>query len=90
MAPNAENPPASTAEQPVDLTVAGHVAGDFALPILPVSPGHAAVPRAAVPKAAVNEDSQALTPENEIGVAKERWVAAPASDSGGTQNGDQP
>jgi hypothetical protein len=67
----------------------GAVAGDFVLPILAVSTGHTAVPWAAVPEAAVNEDSQALTAENEVGAARERLVATPAGDAGGTQDGNQ-
>jgi hypothetical protein len=90
VAPNADNPPASAAKQPGYATVAGAVAGDFALPILAVSLGHAAVPAAAVPEAAVHEDGEAGAAEDEVGAAGERLVTTPASDAGGAQNGRQP
>ena len=89
VAPDAENPPALTAKQPGDAMIAGAVAGDFVPPVFAVSPGHAAMPWAAVPEAAVNEDGQALTSENEVGTAGERLVPPPAGDAGGAQNGHQ-
>jgi len=42
-----------------------------------------------VPETAVNEDSQALTAENEVGAAGERLVAAPAGDASVAQDGNQ-
>jgi hypothetical protein len=47
------------------------------------------MPRAAVPEAAVNEDGEALVPEEEIRTPGERLVAAPAGDAVRTQDGRQ-
>jgi hypothetical protein len=88
MAPKAQNPPASTGKQAVHETVANHVAGDFLSPIWAVSQGHAAMPWTTVPEAAINEDGQALTAENEVGPAEEKLMASPAGDSRRTQNGN--
>jgi hypothetical protein len=90
MFPDAENSPASVAKQPGCATVTGSVAGNFVLPILAVSPGHAAVPTAAMPEAAINEKSEALAGENEVGAAGQWLVPPPAGDVGGAQNGRQP
>jgi hypothetical protein len=50
---------------------------------------HPKMPAAAVPEATVNEDSDALRPENEVGVTGEWLVSPPASNAGSTQNGRQ-
>jgi hypothetical protein len=89
VAPDTENSPPSPAEQAANATVAGAITGYFALPVFAVSKRNAAMPRAAVPEAAVNEDGQSLTPEDEVGTAGERLLAAPAGDAGGAQDGDQ-
>ena len=89
MAPNAENTPALGAKEPGCATVAGAVAGDFVLPIFAVSLGHAAVPTATVPEAAVHEDGYALAPENKVGMAWEWLVPPPATDAGSAQDGHQ-
>jgi hypothetical protein len=47
------------------------------------------MPAAAVPKAAVNEDGEALAAEDEVGTAGQGLVPAPASDASGAEDGDQ-
>lgn len=90
MFPDAENSPASATKQPGYAPVTGSVAGNFVLPILAVSPGHAAMPPTTVPKAAINEKSEALAEENEVGVSRQWLVPPPAGDVGGPQDGRQP
>ena len=89
MAPNAENPPPPDAKKAGNATVARPVAGDFVFPIFAVTMGHAAVPAAAVPEAAVHKDGEALAREDEVGAAWERLVPTPAGDAGGAQDGRQ-
>jgi hypothetical protein len=86
VAPNAENAPALTTQQPRDESVTGDIAGDFLPPILGVSAWHTTVPRAAMPEAAINKDSQSLQTENEVGSAWERLVAAPSGNLNSPQN----
>lgn len=89
VAPDAKNPPPTGAKKPRCATIAGTVAGDFAPPVFTVFLGHAAVPPASVPEAAINEDREALARENEVGVARERLVPPPASDARRAQYGCQ-
>ncbi len=48
------------------------------------------MPSAAVPKTAVHEDGEALAAEDEIGLAGQPLVSAPAGDAVGTKNGGEP
>ena len=89
MSPDAENSPALAAKQPGCATVTGSVTGDFVLPVFAVSPGHAAVPSAAMPEAAVHEDGEAGAAENEIRMAGNGLVPPPAGDAGCAKNGRQ-
>src|SRR6187399_1754830 len=66
--------------------VARLVPGELRTPIAQVTAWLPAVPGAAVPKAAVNEERNALPPENEVWSAGERLMAAPACDAAGTEN----
>jgi len=90
MFPDAENSPASAAKQPGCAPVTGSIMGNFVLPILAVSPGHAAVPTTAMPEAAINEECDTSGGENEVGVARQWLVPPPAGDVGGPQDGRQP
>ena len=69
--------------------VAGDVAGNFTPPVRPVGSRDPGMLWAAVPEAAVNEDGQALSAKDEIGVAGKRLVATPAGNAGGAKDGSQ-
>jgi hypothetical protein len=89
MFPNAQHSPTSRAQHPRCGSVSRAVSGDLALPILSVSLGHSAVPTAAMPKAAVHKDGEALLAENEIGLSGQRLLATPARDAVGAENGGE-
>jgi hypothetical protein len=67
MAPYADHAPSSDAEQLANAPVSFLVACDFKAPVLAIVAGHPAVPSAAVPETAVNENSEALVSKDEIG-----------------------
>ena len=67
MFPDAEDAPAEGAEGAGDEAVAGAVAGNFFAPELGILLGLGGVERAAVPEAAVDEDGEAVGPEDEVG-----------------------
>lgn len=80
MFPDAEDAPAAFAEFPVYTAVAGFVGSELLLPERPIIPWRIAVLRAAVPKAPVHKDGDALLGENEVGLAKDGLMTAPAGD----------
>jgi hypothetical protein len=86
VAPNAENLPPPEAKKAGYATVADAVVCDFALPVFAISLGHATVPAAAVPEAAIHKDRKALAGKDEVGAAWERLVPAPTGNAGGAEN----
>jgi hypothetical protein len=89
MAPKTENLPASVAKQPGNATVANDVPSDFALPVRAIPLRHPAVPPAAMPEAAVNEDSKTLTAEYEIRLSGKVLISTPACNSARSKNCNQ-
>ena len=87
--PDADDAPVFGEEEFFGGSVAGDVAGDFCVPIFLVGGGHAAVFGAAMPEAAVHEDSESLFGEDEIRTARDGGVAAPACEAGGAEEGDE-
>jgi len=90
VAPNSKNAPAFGAEEAVCTAVTGGVEGDLALPVIAIALWHAAVPAAAVPEAAIDEDGEAGALEDEIRAAGEGLVATPARDAVGAKDGCEP
>ena len=89
MAPYADHAPSSDAEQLANAPVSFLVACDFKAPVLAIVAGHPAVPSAAVPETAVNEDGQSLAAKGEIRPAGKRQVPAPAGDASSAEDGCQ-
>src|SRR5437879_5308518 len=89
MAPEAENAPACGSECLGAGPIARDVFGDFACPVVPVVLGHATVPAAAVPKAAVNEEHETRAAEHKIRAAGQWLMSAPAGDAGGAEHRHQ-
>ena len=87
--PDAEDGPAFLAEEFFGGAVAGDVALDFFEPVFLVGGGHAAVLRAAVPEAAVDENGEALFGEDEVRPAGDGDVAAPAFDVRGAEEREE-
>ena len=90
MLPDANNSPTGLPEVAISLAVPLDVPGDFVLPVGAVVSWHAQMPSATVPKTAVHEDGESLATEDEIGLAGQPLVSAPAGDALGTENGGEP
>jgi len=87
--PQPDDGPACGAEGAFDIVVALSVAAEFGEPVCAVAARLAAVLRATMPEAAVNEDGEALAPKDEIGMAWHGLVSAPAGDAGSAEDGNQ-
>ena len=59
------------------------------MPVIAVAPWHSAVPAAAVPEAAIHENGEAGSAEEEIGMAGQGLMAAPTGDAVGAKDGRQ-
>ena len=73
MLPDAEDAPAEGAEGAGDESVAGAVGGNLLLPEGGVRFRRRGVERAAVPEAAVDEDGEAVSPEDKVGFHAEAF-----------------
>ena len=85
--PQPDDGPACGAEGAFDGGVALAVAAKFGEPVCAVAARLAAMLRATMPEAAVNEDGEALAPKDEIGMAGHGLVPTPTGDVGGAQDG---
>jgi hypothetical protein len=90
MFPDADDAPAGLAEVAVYFFVAGDIAKEFLAPEGAIVFGHGAVFGAAVPKAAINENGEALFGENEVGFAKQREPSTPTCKPMQSENLYQP
>ncbi len=83
--PNADDAPAILAKSPGHETVAGVIAGELLHPKGAVAGRHVGVLRAAVTKAAVHENGDALLAEDKVGPAEDRLVTTPVGDALGAK-----
>ncbi len=90
MRPETQDAPTRLPQSAVRGAVAGDVAQNLGVPVILIGVGQVAVPWAAMPKATVNKNSQALAVENEVGMAGHLLVTPPAFNAVGTENGRQP
>ena len=101
MLPDAEDTPAEGAEGAGDEAVAGAVGGDLLPPEGGVRLRRRGVQRAAVPEATVDEDGEAVCPEDKVGFhaeglqlqpfafPPERGSSAPAGEAVGAEERDE-
>ena len=82
MLPQPDDGPTCGAEGAFDNVVALSVAAKFGEPVCAVAARLAAVFRAAVPEAAVNEYGETCVAKGEIGAAEECLMPAPTGDAG--------
>ena len=87
--PDAENPPAPGAERAGDESIANPVGGNFLPPKRRVGLRLRRVDRATVPKAAVDEEDDALASENKVRLADKRDATPPARDARRAQQPQQ-
>ena len=78
MLPNAKNFPSTVPESSCDFKITSFVRFELLLPEFLVGGGHGAVLRAAVPEAPINENSQSLRAEHEIGLSEDFLIPTPA------------
>lgn len=81
MLPYSDHAPLEQPQFPRAPTVALPIGLDFGSPVAAIVLGHSVTTRASVPKAAVYKDRELLLAENEVGLARERRMSAPAGDS---------
>lgn len=81
MLPNSDDAPAIFTQNAVDPAVAGLVRGELLFPERTIASGNFAVLGAAVPKAAVHEERESRLPKEEIRLAENFLIPAPASDA---------
>lgn len=80
--PDSEQAPAAPSEEKVHRAVPFLVCCNFRDPEVGAGFGHATVPAAAVPEAAVDKDGEARVAEDEIRAARDWLMPAPTGDSG--------
>ena len=85
-APHAHDPPAAAPQFAVDFFGAFNIAKYFRFPILPPRLRNPAVPRAVMPKAAVNKNGNAPAPKDKIRLAENRLPAPPSGNPFRPQN----
>ena len=83
MLPQAEDAPPLFPQQGANDLISLPVVGYLRMPKCSARLGQSAMPAAAVPKAAVHKNGEALAAEDEIGAARKRLMPAPAFDTGG-------
>ena len=89
MSPDPQDAPAGLAEKMAGQAVARGIAPNLAFPIFCMGLGHAAVPGAAVPEAAIHEDRQPCFAEAEVWTPREQLVPAPSRDMEALEDGEQ-
>ena len=87
---NSNHLPAEFAQRAIHFAVTRLAAGKLHAPELRVLPRLRDAERAAVPKAAVDEDGEATGAENEVGLTEQLPVAAPAGEAVDAHDRDQP
>lgn len=81
MFPEPNHPPACPAEIGIHPAIPGHIARDFGVPVYDVGSWHSQVPRAAMPKAAVDKHREPLSSKYEIRLPRQRLMPPPARDA---------
>ena len=89
MLPNAEDSVAAIAQSKGHGAVAGAVSVDFGIPVFAVRAGAAVAAGAAVPEAAIDEQDEAFSAEDEIRFSGHGQMSAPAVDAGGAKDGNE-
>jgi hypothetical protein len=79
--PESDDTPTMFAKYAVCLRVSCPVAGDLFVPVLSPGSWHAAMLRATMPKAPINEDGHSERREDEVGLAGQREVPSPSADA---------
>ena len=69
MVPEAQDGPASAAEEPIGIPISPHIAFDFCSPPCSVSLWPSSVGRASMPEAAVDKDCHFLSEEGHVRAA---------------------
>ncbi len=77
---DAQDAPSSLFQLPIHLAVTFAVAGDLALPKLPVALGCTVALRTSVPEASVHEDRQLFPPESEVRPTGQWKMSSPSRD----------
>jgi hypothetical protein len=80
MFPNPHDLPAKPAECAVHAAVAGHVRSELLFPEWTIASGDFAMLGTAMPKTSVHKEGEPHSPENEIGLAENFLIPAPAGD----------
>jgi hypothetical protein len=88
--PNAQNAPASSAQQPCHKPITRFVSSQLCGPICNAGVRDMPMPRATVPETSIHEHRHALATPNKIWRAGERRRAAPSDDSLCTKQADKP
>jgi len=78
--PNPHDTPAEFAQLAVHPAVAGLVRGELFFPEYTVADGDFAMLGTAMPKTSVHKEGEPHSPENEIGLAENFLIPAPAGD----------
>ncbi len=81
MLPNPHDLPAKPAERAVHAAVAGLVRREFLFPECTIAGRDFAMLGTAMPKTSVHKEGEPHLPENEIGLAENLLMPAPASDA---------
>ena len=80
MFPNSDDAPTELSEFAVHPAVAGLVRGELFFPEYTVADGDFAMLGTAMPKTSVHKEGEPHSPENEIGLAENFLIPAPAGD----------
>ena len=84
--PQSQHNPPAVSQNAIHFSVSAFVALQFDQPIMPIAAWLASVLGAAMPEAAVHEQGEALLGKNEVRLAWQRAVPAPAFDSMGAKD----
>jgi hypothetical protein len=87
MFPHAHDAPACPPQSPRNLQVTLPVAAELGKPVGPVTCRVASMLRAAMPEAAIHEHRKTLLGKDEIRLAGNRLITAPADDSTRAEDG---
>lgn len=89
MRPETQDMPTRFPQQAVRVAVAGSIARYLAAPVILVRMGQVTVAWAAMPKATVNKNGEALPAEDEVGMARNPLVTPPTCNTVGTEDNRQ-